>query len=339
MDIRVAIVGASGYAGAELCAILARHPNARIVALFSSPSGQRVGWDDLHPSLAGTTGPAAEPFDLSTLLSAAPDLVFLATPNETSAEIAPQLLFREIRVIDLSGAFRLADPADYPRWYGFEHPAPTLLPRAVYGLTEHCNGELAAAPLVANPGCYATSVLLAVKPLLDLIAPDQPIICDSKSGISGAGKRAGIDYSFTELAGNFKAYGVTGHRHLPEIRQALDLDETRDLVFVPHLLPTPRGILSTIYATLAERLDRDAIVNRFASAYAHSPFVRVRTSRLPQLRDVVGTPRCEIGFELIDGGRRAVLVSVLDNLLKGAASQAVQNFNRMFDLDEREGLV
>ena len=313
---RVAIAGATGYAGQELERILGRHPHAEVVASFSSSS-----------------------FSLEALLAAKPDVAFLATPNETSAEIAPSILDAGIKVIDLSGAFRLGEPALYPSWYGFEHPRPELLKEAVYGLPELCNGELKKARIVANPGCYPTSILLALRPLTFLIDRDQPVICDSKSGVSGAGKKADVAYSFSELFGNFKAYGVGHHRHEPEIRLGLKLGERTALVFVPHLLPTVRGILSTMHVGFTHSVTAEELQATYAEAYKDAPFVKVLPAgKLPELKDVVNTPYAYIGFQLLQGGKRAVVVSVIDNLLKGAASQAVQNFNRMHGYDEREGL-
>jgi N-acetyl-gamma-glutamyl-phosphate reductase len=226
------------------------------------------------------------------------------------------------RIIDLSGAFRV-----------------TGEDAAVYGLTEWCGVELEAARIVANPGCYATSILLALKPLLTLLDPGQPIVCDSQSGVSGAGKRSDTAYSFTELYGNVKAYGVGTHRHLPEMRRQLRLSDRAELVFVPHLLPVARGIFSTIHVGFSRATSRSEVAGLFSQAYRGRPFVRVRAAgELPDLNAVVGTPRAEIGYEVLSGGRRAVIVSVLDNLLKGAASQAIQNFNRVAGFPEEEGL-
>jgi N-acetyl-gamma-glutamyl-phosphate reductase len=316
-EIRVAIAGATGYAGVELEKILTRHTHATIVAAFSSGS-----------------------FSLEALFAAEPDVVFLATPNEVSAEVAPAILDRGIRVIDLSGAFRLGEPSLYPSWYGFTHARPELLAEAVYGLPEWCNGELAKARLVANPGCYPTSILLALRPLTYLLDRTQPVICDSKSGVSGAGKKADVAYSFSELFGNFKAYGVGQHRHEPEIRQGLHLGERATLVFVPHLMPTVRGIYSTMHVAFANPVTAEELTAIYADAYVKAPFVRILPAgRIPELNDVVNTPYAEIGFQLLNGGRRAVVVSVIDNLLKGAASQAVQNFNRMNGYAETEGLL
>ena len=313
----VAVAGATGYAGVELVKLLGRHKHADVVAAFSSES-----------------------FSLDALFDAKPEVVFLATPNEVSAEVVPHILDAGIKVIDLSGAFRLGEPTLYPSWYGFAHARPELLAEAVYGLTELCNGELRKARLVANPGCYPTSVLLALRPLTYLIDRTQPVIVDSKSGVSGAGKKADVAFSFVELSGNFKAYGVGHHRHEPEIRQGLHLGERTTLVFVPHLLPTPRGIYSTMHVGFTSPVTAEELTRLYADTYANQPFVRVLPAgKIPELKDVVNTPHAEIGFQLLQGGRRAVIVSVIDNLLKGAASQAVQNFNRMQGYAETEGML
>jgi len=331
---RVAIVGATGYAGSELTGLLARHRYAQLVALFSSGASSAAPANPAYPELL------AQPFKFDALIDAKPEVVFLATPNEASADLVPKLLDENIRVIDLSGAFRLNDAALYPTWYGFTHERPALLDQAVYGLTEFCNGELKSARLVANPGCYPTSILLALRPLTYIIDRDQPVICDSKSGVSGAGKKSDLAWSFAELYGNFKAYGVGQHRHEPEIRQGLRLGDRTALVFVPHLLPTLRGILSTMHVGFTRTVTASEIADQYTRAYESSAFVRVLPAgQLPELKNVVNTPRCEIGFTLLQGGRRAVIVSVIDNLLKGAASQAVQNFNRMCGFAETEGLA
>jgi N-acetyl-gamma-glutamyl-phosphate reductase len=331
---RVAIVGATGYAGAELAGILTRHRGAELVALFSSSGGSASPVNTANSQLV------AKPFTIEALLDSHPDIVFLATPNEASADIAPKLLDHGLRVIDLSGAFRLNQASLYPTWYGFTHQRPALLDQAVYGLTEWCNGELKSANLVANPGCYPTSILLALRPLTFVIDREQAVICDSKSGVSGAGKKADLSWSFGELYGNFKAYGVGQHRHEPEIRQGLHLGDRAALVFVPHLLPTFRGILSTMHVSFTRALTATEVDESYARAYESAPFVRVLPAgQLPELKNVINTPRCEIGYTLLQGGRRAVIVSVIDNLLKGAASQAVQNFNRMCGFAETEGLA
>jgi len=331
---RVAIVGATGYSGVELTVILARHPDVELVALYSSSNGSRGAVTSALPKLI------AEPFDFDALIAAKADTVFLATPNEVSADLAPKLLDAGMSVIDLSGAFRLTDPELYPSWYGFAHERPALLKEAVYGLTEWCNGELKKARLVANPGCYPTSILLALRPLTYVLDREQPVICDSKSGVSGAGRKSDVAWSFAEVSGNFKAYGVGSHRHEPEIRQGLHLGDRAPLVFVPHLLPTVRGILSTMHVAFTNPVTNEQLAEIYAKAYANAPLVRVLPAgELPELKNVVNTPRAEIGFTLLHGGKRAVVVSVIDNLLKGAASQAVQNFNRMNGYPETEALA
>jgi N-acetyl-gamma-glutamyl-phosphate reductase len=330
----VSVVGATGYAGAELTTILDRHRYAKITSLFSSSGGTKGAVSPSRPDLV------AEPFTIEKLIASAPNVAFLATPNEVSAELVPKLIDAGIRVIDLSGAFRLQDPSLYPTWYGFAHSRPELLNEAVYGLTEFCNGELNTARLVANPGCYPTSILLALRPLTYLIDRGQPVICDSKSGVSGAGKKSDLAWSFAEVAGNFKAYSVGNHRHEPEIRSGLRLGDRAPLVFVPHLLPTIRGILSTMHVGFLNPITPDEVMAIYHSTFANAPLVRVLPPGvLPELKSVVNTPRAEIGFQLLQGGRRAVIVSVIDNLLKGAASQAVQNFNRMCGYEEVEGLA
>lgn len=334
MTERVAVIGATGYSGAELTAILARHPEVEIAALFSSSGGVRAQVLPSNPDLI------AEPFTFDALIASAADVVFLATPNEVSAVLVPQILDRGMKVIDLSGAFRLTQASLYPSWYGFSHERPELLAEAVYGLPELCNGELARARLIANPGCYPTSILLALRPLTYILDREQPVICDSKSGVSGAGKKSDLAWSFAELYGNFKAYGVGTHRHEPEIRQGLHLGDRATLVFVPHLLPTLRGILSTMHVAFSHPVTETEIAAVYDEAFASAPFVRVlEAGKLPELKNVVNTPRCEIGYQLLSGGRRAVVVSVIDNLLKGAASQAVQNFNRMCGFKETVALM
>lgn len=333
MATRVCVVGATGYAGEQLCALLRAHPSVDLSGLYAGSGGDRAETGSLPP------GPV-ERLDLESLLAARPDCVFLATHHDVSAGLVPALRERRITAIDLSGAYRLKDPVSFSRWYAFDHPAPRLLEEAIYGLTEWCDDSLAGRLVVANPGCYPTSVLLALRPLEELLDPDQAIVADCKSGVSGAGRRREPAYSFAELSGNFRAYGIGSHRHEPEIRQELGLSDAAPLVFAPHLLPVVRGILSTIHVAFRESVDAARIEEAYRAAYTPAPFVRaLPAGRLPELKAVVGTPRAEIGFTMLAGGRRAVIVSVLDNLMKGAASQAVQNFNRVFGFAETEGLA
>ena len=329
--VPVAVVGATGYSGAELVVMLSRHHEVELRVLMSSQGRtQAVPFSSLHASLRGKSGPACEPFSHERLVASGAAIVLLATPNEASAAIGPALVAAGLRVIDLSGAFRLRDPVDYPRWYGFTHPAEALLGESIYALPEVLSaverGRVREARMIANPGCYATSVILALWPLLARIDPRQAVIADCKSGVTGAGKRSELAYAFTELAGNFKAYATKGHRHEPEIKQALGLEG--ELVFVPHLLPVPRGILSSVYVPLSAAITTRELASVYEKAYADQPFVTMRPHGvLPELTDVVGTPRCDLGFQLLPGEKRVLVVSVLDNLLKGAASQAVQNLN------------
>ena len=327
--IRASVIGATGYTGAVLCSLLERHSGVELIGRYTSS----------RTDAAAVLPPGVDRLDVERLVDARPGCVFLATPNEASADLAPRLISAGVRVIDLSGAFRLKQAEAYPRWYGFAHPAPALLQESVYGLTEWCDIGLDAARLVANPGCYATSALLALLPVMPLIDVTQTFVCDGKSGVSGAGKRSDPAYSFAEMSGNVWAYAAAGHRHEPEIRQAAGLSDDTPFVFVPHLLPIVRGILSTLYLTFLAPVTVRDIASPYHRAYGTSPFVRVLPEgSQPGIGSVVGTPRCEIGFALREGGRHAVVVSVLDNLLKGAASQAVQNLNRMFGFDEEDGL-
>ncbi len=321
---RVSVVGAGGYAGGELCRGLSGHPGARWAGVYSSSGASAGPFSSLHPALGGASGPDVVAYSLAAMLEGEPDVVFLATPEEVSARLVGEILSGrpETRIVDLSGAFRLGERSE-----------------AVYGLTEWCGAELDAARLVANPGCYPTSILLALKPLRELLDPGSPIICDSLSGVSGAGRKSDAAWSFTELFGNSRAYGVGTHRHVPEMRRHLGLAPDAELVFVPHLLPVERGILSTIHVKFESPACERDLAERYDTAYRSRPFVRVRPAGdLPDLKAAVGTPRAEIGFQLLSGGRRAVIVSVLDNLLKGAASQAIQNFNRLAGFSEEAGL-
>lgn len=339
MGVRVSIIGATGYSGGELATILNRHRGVEIVGVYSGTSGKVAPFASLHPSLAKVDGPALEPYTVDTALKNNPHVVFLATPAEFSAKSAGVFLEAGIRVIDLSGAFRIRDVAEFEKWYGFSHPSPELIKEAVYGITELCGNELKSARLIANPGCYPTSAILALKPVMDLILPQDGIILDSASGLSGAGKQSSESYSFCETATNFKAYNVGTHKHEPEMREILGLSKNSDFVFTAHLLPVVRGILTTIHARLKNGICSSEIMKSYTDVYKDKPFVRIHENgRLPELKEVVGTPRADIGFTILPGGTRIVIVSAIDNMLKGAASQAVQNMNIMFGLDEKEGL-
>jgi len=334
MSIEVWIYGATGYTGLELVRLLAGHPQANIrFATSESSAGQslRQSWP-LAPDL--TLVPSADaPLD-------AVQAVFLCLPHTRSAPLAAQALARGVRVVDLSADLRLDDPAVYAQWYKVEHPNPELLPRP-YGLPELGRDRLIGAECIANPGCYATSVLLATVPLArqKLLVPGAPLIVDAKSGVSGAGRTPKQNLLFAEVHGNFSPYNIgRSHRHLAEIEQVLAAEGSQagPLVFSPHLLPTDRGILSTVYAQVT---DVDAARAAFTAAYAGEPLVRVLPDgELATLRHVVNTPGAALSLTPA-GENLLIVVSVIDNLLKGAASQAVQNFNLMWNLPETTGLV
>jgi N-acetyl-gamma-glutamyl-phosphate reductase len=265
---------------------------------------------------------------------------FLATPHEASAEIAPKLLQAGLRVVDLSGAFRFHEQETFERWYKLPTPHAALLNEAAYGLPEFYAQEIAQARIVANPGCYATSVILALRPLADAgwIAPDSTVVCDCKSGATGAGKELRRDLQFSELDDNFKAYNLFSHRHTPEITEHTGLQESQ-VIFSTHLLPLARGILSTIYVMLSETQTPESVEALFRKAYAGRPMVRIwKAGTLPELQHVAHTNFSDIGFALDASGRRLVIVSCLDNLGKGAAGQAVQNFNHLLGIEEQTGL-
>ncbi len=343
--VRVAIAGATGYAGRELVRLLARHPFARLARLtFSGRDGKGAfPVEQAHPALRGKPSLACQPLRLEDFSPSEVDLVFLATPHETSLELAPALVERGLRVVDLSGAFRLEDPNAYPRWYGFEHVAPQALERAVYGLTELNAAEIRMARLVSNPGCYATCVVLALAPLLQAGWVDVAagIVCDAKSGASGAGRAPSDKLHFPEVNENCRAYGLFNHRHVPEILQALKLEE-KNFILTPHLLPITRGILSTVYLRLVSSRTLDQIVSLFRDFYAPAPLVRVYDDgTLPEIQAVAQTNYADLGFALdpLPGATRLVVVSALDNLGKGAAGQAVQNMNLMCGFAEETALV
>lgn len=329
---RIAVAGATGYAGLELLRLLARHPHVRVARLMSSGRGEKKEFpiEHSHPSLRGMYKVLCEPLSVEALAPSEVDLVFLATPHQTALEIAPALLERNLRVVDLSGAFRLKDPTDYPRWYGFEHHARAALEEAIYGLTE-LNGEgIAKARLVANPGCYATSVILALAPVLKngWIDVGAGIISDSKSGVSGAGRSMNEKLHFVEVNENCRAYGLFNHRHVPEMLQALGLAEG-NFTFTPHLLPITRGILSTIYVRLSKSHSHEEVVEMYRNFYAQAPFVRVLGTGVPEIQSVTHTNYTDIGFSIDAEGKRMIIASTLDNLIKGAAGQAIQNMNLM----------
>jgi N-acetyl-gamma-glutamyl-phosphate reductase len=325
---RVAVAGATGYAGQELVRLLARHPAVTLTAAMSSGASSTPR---PMPALARIWDKEVTPLDIEQLVAAA-DIVFLALPEAASAEIAPKLLERGVRVIDLSGAFRIRDAADRQRWY----PATAALPQGtVYGLPEHDADKIKDAQLVSCPGCYPTAALLALQPLTDAGLIEGPVIVDAKSGISGAGKAPSDRTHFSENHGSVAAYGVFSHRHNAEIEQELK----REVTFVPHLVPLDRGILETIYVSLTKGTTEAEVAKALEDAYREAAFVRLTASALPEIKHVAHTNFCDIGWKVDASRNRAALIAVLDNLVKGAAGQAVQNLNIILGLDERTGLL
>jgi len=332
--IRVGIVGGTGYTGAELLRLLARHPQATPAVITSrSESGLPVA--EMFPHLRGRLDLCFSEPDTGALAEC--DLVFFATPNGTAMQSVPELLERGTRVIDLAADFRLKDPALWERWYGMPHQCPDLLADTVYGLPEVNRDVIRSARLIANPGCYPTAVTLGFLPLLERRAIDPSwLIADAKSGVSGAGRKAETSLLMAEVGESFKAYSVSGHRHLPEITQNLQTFAGIEvgLTFVPHLVPMIRGIEATLYARLTDdSLDLAAL---YQSRYADEPFVDFMTSGSPDTRSVRGSNDCRIA--VARQGDIVIVQSVIDNLVKGAAGQAVQNMNLMFGFDETLGL-
>ncbi len=335
--IRVGIVGGTGYTGAELLRLLSSHRQASVVAVTSrGEAGRPVA--DMFPGLRGRVDLAYTEPDSKTLSEC--DLVFYATPNGTAMETVPQLIDAGVRVIDLAADFRLRDKNVWATWYGMEHRCPELLEQAVYGLPEVNRERIRSARLVANPGCYPTAVLLGFLPLLEagLVDTDR-LIADAKSGVSGAGRKVALNTLFCEAGDNFKAYGVPGHRHLPEIAQGLEAAAGKPvgLTFVPHLTPMIRGIHATLYAQLVTgESDLQAI---FEKRFSDEPFVDVMPpGSHPDTASVRGNNMLRIACHRPGNGNTVVVLVVEDNLVKGASGQAIQNMNIMFGFDEREGL-
>jgi N-acetyl-gamma-glutamyl-phosphate reductase len=348
-SLRVAVAGVTGYAGAELARLLLHHPRLSAPPVFLGREGaeETVRLVDIHPQLFGT--PNADdaevvPFSWKLLEQEGINLLFLALPHEQSRELAPIALSHNIRVVDLSAAWRLQH-ADNRAIYKLHDANPDsaakLQAEAVYGAPELHAAQIKSARLVANPGCYATSVILGLAPLIraNLADLDAGIIADSKSGVSGAGKLPTPTTHFMHAADNLSAYAVFNHRHAGELREQLQLTREQ-ITFTPHLLPIPRGILSTLYVRLNKECTVDELQSCFDDFYANAPLVRVRRSpTLPQIQHVVRTSFCDLGFHLAPDHRRLIVISCLDNLLKGAASQAVENMNLMAGFHQQEGLL
>jgi N-acetyl-gamma-glutamyl-phosphate reductase len=336
----IAVVGVSGYTGFELAKILLRHPATEELTFYVRDTQGAHCLTQLFPQLRGWGQAPVKQVSVNAIAESGAGTAFLATPHEASAELAPQLLEAGMRVVDLSGAFRFREAETFARWYKLPTPHAGWLGEAVYGLPEFFAKEIAGARLIANPGCYATSVILAVRPLAEAgwIADGASVVCDCKSGATGAGKEPRRDLQFSELDENFKAYNLFAHRHTPEITEHTGLPDSQ-VIFSTHLLPLARGILSTIYVTLSETQTPEAVEALYRKTYAGRPMVRIwKAGSLPELQHVAHTNFCDIGFALDASGRRLIVVSCLDNLGKGAAGQAVQNFNHLLGIEEQTGL-
>jgi N-acetyl-gamma-glutamyl-phosphate reductase len=333
--IKAGIINVTGYIGAELARLLCQHPQVKLVTITGrSAAGQKLG--DVFPNFAGTD------YIIKAKLDSEIDIAFSAMPHKSSVDVVPSLLKQGIRVVDASADFRLKNAGEYPKWYGFTHPSPKLLKEAVFGLPELRHEEIASASLVANPGCYSTGAILALAPMVKegLIYSD--IVVDSKSGISGAGRTPNLTTHYSEVNEDICAYSLEGHRHLPEIEQelkALNPLFSPSITFVPHLVPMTRGILSTCYARLTDsrRLTANSLKRLYREFYKHAPFVQI-TAQPPHTKYVWGTNFCLVYPTVDSRTDRLIVISCLDNLVKGGAGQAVQNMNLMFDLPETTGL-
>ncbi|HHT48136.1 MAG TPA: N-acetyl-gamma-glutamyl-phosphate reductase [Firmicutes bacterium] len=340
--IKVGIIGVNGYTGGELLRLLAKHPEVIIHALASRSQAGRYGWE-IFPSLHGTGLGAEKILTIGDPRLYQCDLVFLAVPHGVAAELAPSFLDAGVKVIDLGADFRFKDPALYEAWYKIPHPTPDLLAEAVYGLPELNRDAIPGARIVGNPGCYPTGILLGVAPLLvnDLLAANL-IIADAKSGVSGAGRSPKLDLHFPEVAGDFRAYGLPAHRHIPEIEAfAEQLGEKPVKVsFTPHLLPIPRGIFITLHLTGKAGLTTEMLTQIYQDFYAAEPMVTVLpATTLPRLKAVLGSNRCHLGVRMDDRTGQIIVLSVLDNLVKGAAGQGIQNMNLLCGFAETTGLT
>jgi N-acetyl-gamma-glutamyl-phosphate reductase len=337
--LKVSIVGASGYSGAELLKMLLRHKHSTVEKLFANTSaGKQVS--DIYPWFAGRVESSYEPYSVDAACDS--DVVFVALPSGEAMNLVPDLLSRGMKVIDLGGDFRLKDVSLYEKYYKHEHNARGLLPQAVFGLPEWNRHQIKSASLVANPGCYPTSAILPLAPLLkEGIIQAQGITISSLSGVSGAGRGASSDLSFVEVNESVKAYKVGIHQHTPEIRSSLEeiCGKPVSLTFVPHLLPITRGIYSSMYASLAKEVTQGDVFAAFRKYYSTEPFVRVSETAVPEIKNVNYTNYIDIGFRVNPENNQLIVLSAIDNLVKGAAGQAIQNMNLMFGLDEREGLL
>ncbi len=337
--INISIIGASGYSGAELVRFLLRHSGVRINKLFAQASAGQ-SFADLYPEFRHRLEKTLEPFTLEAIADS--DCIFLALPSGEAMNLVPPLLEQGKTVIDLGGDFRLKNVEQYKAFYKHTHTAAHLLQTAVYGLAEWNAPQIKSAKLIANPGCYPTSALLALLPLLKegLISPSG-IVITSMSGVSGAGRKADLSLSFVEVHDSIKAYKVAEHQHLPEIAQTLEslTGQKVSLSFVPHLIPISRGIYTTIHASLQQGASEEKLFDAYERYYKQSPFVRYSRTIIPELKGVVNTNFCDIGFRISPSTNQVILCSAIDNLVKGAAGQAIQNFNLIYGFNETESLL
>lgn len=340
--VQVGIVGGTGYTGVELLRLLAAHPHTQVVAITSrSDAGVKVA--DMYPNLRSFYDLAFSEPDIEVLKRC--DVVFFATPHGVAMSMAPELTTAGVKVIDLAADFRINDLDIWAQWYGFEHTCPEMMPQVAYGMPELFRDEIKQANIIANPGCYPTSILLALLPLVKAnLIELTGIVADGKSGVSGAGKGASVAMLGAEVSESFKAYGVAGHRHLPEMKDKLQIlsGQTAQLIgmtFVPHLVPMVRGMEATVYATLKGGTTQEELQALFEEAYHNEYFIDVMPAgSLPETRMTKGSNMCRLSVFVPQGGSTVVVTSVIDNLVKGAAGQAIQNMNILFNLDERSGL-
>lgn len=338
---QIAVMGVTGYTGFELATLLLRHPAIAPPTFYVRETNGFHCLSELYPQLRARGEAPLRPLSLEAITYSPAGTAFLATPHAASAEFAPKLLDAGLRVIDLSGAFRFSSAETFTAWYKLPAPHAARLGEAVYGLPELYADRVRTAKLVANPGCYATSVILALHPLSQagLLSATQNVICDCKSGATGAGKDPRRDLHFVEVDENFRAYNLFSHRHTPEILEHTGLPQSQ-VVFSTHLLPLARGILSTIYVTLATKQTPESMEKLYREFFAGKPMVRLwPAGKLPELQHVANSNFCDIGFALEAEGKRLIVVSCLDNLGKGAAGQAIQNLNLMLGLEEQTGLL
>ncbi len=339
--IKVGIVGATGYGGAELIRLLLSHPQAKITALAAKMDGKAAMISQLFPALERKIDINCADLNVDRMTEGA-DFLFLALPHKVSLEIVPQFLKADKKVVDFSADYRFDDPEVYQRWYGVKHNSKELLKEAVYGLPELYREEIRKARLIANPGCYPTGAVLGAAPLLLRgLVDSESIIVDSKTGVSGAGRWPGEGFNFCEIEENFKAYKIAGHRHQPEMEQELSKLVKKEvrISFTPHLVPVKRGILTTLYLNLKEEMKTEEVLRVFQDFYKDEPFIKILESdKFPEVKNVCGTNFCHIGCKVDERTGRVIVISTIDNLVKGASGQAVQNMNIMCGFDEKEGL-